>query len=118
VTSEPIGPLFLLDGADVMVADDPEDARRQFEAFLVDEPVELFDALARPARLVVSGEVRKRWRSEIDGREIVDVVLVDAEPQEQRLRAALSTYLVSAGLDPPTATDIQSFTSAAAAFIR
>jgi hypothetical protein len=53
VTSEPIGPMFLLDGADVMVVQDCDDARRQFEAFLVDEPVEIFDALARPARLVV-----------------------------------------------------------------
>ena len=114
---EPVGPVFLLDGGDVVVLADPADAAREFEPFLVDEPVEIFDALARRLGLVVRGEVCKRWFVGVDGRRTVELVVVDEEPNEQRLREALSKYLVSTGRQPPSEGEIRAFAQAAARLI-
>lgn len=117
VSVEPVGPVFLLDGGDVVVLADPADAGREFEPFLVDEPVEIFDALARRLRLVVREEVRKRWFVGVDGRRTVDLVVMDEEPSEQRLREALSTYLVSTGRQPPSEGEVRAFAQASARLI-
>jgi hypothetical protein len=108
----------MLDGGDVMGLMDPADAARQFEPFIQDQPVEFFDALARPLRLVVRGGVRRRWLVDIDDREIVGFELLDEQPDEQRLRQALSAYLEHAGLEPPVDMEIAEFAGAAARLIQ
>ncbi len=109
--------MFLLDGGDVIVVNDPADASLELEPFLVDEPVEFFDALARPLRLVVDGGVRKRWFLDVDDRSTIGLELLSAEPDEERLRAALVAYLERIGRSVPDEPTFQAFTTSVARMI-
>lgn len=109
-----VGPIFLIDGGDVVVAEDEEDAIAEFEAFLVDEPVELFDALGRRLRLDVAGVVRKWWIFGVDDRKTVGVSVADEVPDAARLRGYLTEYLSRTQRPVPTESAIEDFARAAA----
>ena len=107
---EPVAPVFLLDGGDVMVVEDPAFASRELEPFLADQPVELYDALGRPVSIVVTGQsARER---------VAGLVVADGPLQELRLREALTAYLRAARRTPPKEPDILDFARAAARLIR
>ena len=108
---QPVGPVFLLDGGDVVVLKDPADAQRELEPFLADEPVEIFDALARPLRLVVEGRKKKRGFFTVDERRIVRLEVASNERAERHLRAALVLYLRRTGQTVPDEPTWQGFAS-------
>lgn len=115
--TEVVGPIFLIDGGDVMVAEDEEDGVASFEAFMVDEPVELFDARGRRLRLDVDGALRT-WIFGVDDRRTVGVSLSDDAPDADRLRVVLTEYLSRTRRRIPSESGIEDFARAAAAEIR
>ena len=115
---EVVGPIFLIDGGDVVVAEDKEDVVASFEAFLVDEPIELFDARGRRLRLDVDSLLHTWWIFGVDDRRTVGVSVSDEAPDANRLRVLLTEYLSRTRHRIPTESGIEDFARAAAAEIR
>jgi hypothetical protein len=101
VLSNDEGPVFLLDGGDVIVFETVAHACRDIEPWMVDQPVEFYDAVARPLELIVDGEVTSGLSVRRGG------------PEPEHLRDALTTYLREIGGEVPTAEDITAFARAA-----
>ncbi|HEX5587876.1 MAG TPA: hypothetical protein VFZ17_11255 [Acidimicrobiia bacterium] len=105
----------MLDGDDVIVVADASVVRRELEPFLSDEPVEFYDAVARPLRLVVEWE---RRRLPFVRRPRMHLELVSEAAQGQRLRSALTRYLQVSGRHVPDDDALLAFTTTAADRIR
>jgi hypothetical protein len=96
------GPIFLLDGGDVIVFATVTQACQDIESWMADQPVEFYDALARPLQLNVEGEATSGLSVRRGG------------PEPEHLRDALTTYLREVGGEVPDAEDITAFARAAA----
>ena len=112
--SAPQWPVFLLDGNDVVVVAEPSVVQRELEPFLLDQPVEFYDALGRPLRLTVERE----GRTLLVRRERMHLEVASDAVQGQRLRSALTRYLQASGRVVPEESGLLAFTTAAATLIR
>ena len=104
--TEPVGPIFMLDGGDLAVIAEPGDAAREWEAFLADQPVEFFDALARPVQLVTARD------------RTIGVELASGNADEDHLRSAIGTYLRATGKVPPDEPSMERFSAAVLRLLR
>jgi hypothetical protein len=116
--SEPRWPVFLLDGGNVQVLPGPMSSRATLERFLADRSVEFYDALGRIVRVVVDVGQRGRRLLRFRSRQDLRLEVISEEQHEQRLRIALTNYLVATGRVVPEQGDLLIFASAAAELIR
>jgi hypothetical protein len=98
-------PIFLLDGGDVAVYADLRAFCADVEPWMADQPVDFYDARARPLRLL------------IEGRKTVGVEVAETAARPDALRDKLRRYLDAVGEPVPVDPDITGFARAAAGLI-
>jgi hypothetical protein len=116
--SEPRWPVFLLDGGNVQVVTGPTSSRATLERFLADRSIEFYDALGRIVSVVVDVGQRSRRLLQFRNRQDLRLEVISEVQHQQRLRLALTNYLVAHGRVVPDQVDMLIFTSAAAELIR
>ncbi len=119
MTTEPLWPVFCIDGRDVIVVRDAAEVRIALDPVLTDQPIRLLDAKGRRLRKIVSTPERRRrfffhyWV----GPEITGVEVASDEDCSELLRQVLTAYLSASGVTIDSGGDIEPFARRAASFI-
>lgn len=108
------GPRFVIDGHDVTVVPGGADIANYLEPWMADEPIVIYDEAGQRCQLRIDGSVtRHRFRFlDEDARRITGLIPTADDPEPERLRSVVSSYLKAAGVEVPAEPEIQRFSRA------